>query len=92
MISLAQRVGGLCGALLAGGIVPWWGSSAAFSIMTISYFLGALALYWLRHAGDAAPPSREAMAQNLLNYFRVLRDNRPEMESLDADTEALENR
>ena len=76
MISIAQRVGGIVGALLAGAVLKWWGPGTAFLVMSISYAVAFLTLFALRHRGQAAPQTREPMWENLVNYFRTLRTNR----------------
>lgn len=89
LISLAQRVGGIFGALLAGALIDWWGAASTFLVMTISYGLGALALFWLRRAGQSAPVERETIWDNVVNYFRALGGNRI-MVSLMVTTAAVE--
>ncbi len=76
LIFLAQRVGEAVGALLAGGLIQRWGPGSSFLAMSLTYGVGALALYGLRHRGQSAPLSRESMGQNLLNYLRALKSNR----------------
>lgn len=76
LITLAQRVGQVFGALLAGGLLQWQGPGFSFLAMGIGYGGGALTLYLLRHAGDSAPREREPIADNILNYFRALKSNR----------------
>ena len=85
LVSLGQRVGQIGGALLAGVLMggpgPWVAFESqepgiTFLVMGVSYVLGAFALYYLRHVGQAAPMEREPMLDNILNYFRALRDNR----------------
>jgi MFS family permease len=75
LISLAQRVGGVLGALLAGITLAWWGAAVTFVIMATSYGIGACVLYALRRQGIAAPTVREPIRQNLLTYLRALRTN-----------------
>ena len=89
LISLAQRVGQVFGALLAGGLIQWQGSGVSFLVMGLSYAFGALTLYALRHAGESAPLQREPMLENILNYFRALKSNRV-MLSLMISTAAAE--
>jgi MFS family permease len=76
LINLAQRIGQVFGALLAGGLLEWLGPGFSFLAMSIGYTLGGLTLYLLRHAGDSAPLDRESMAENIVNYFRALKSNR----------------
>ena len=76
IISLAQRLGGVFGALLAGGAIHWWGPGTTFTIMGCGYAIGGLALLWLREAGESAPLERESVRENIVNYFTQLRSNR----------------
>ena len=89
LVSLAQRVGGVFGALIAGALIDWWGSGGTFLVMAISYALGAIALFWLRNVGQSAPEEREPIRENLVNYFRALANNRI-MLSLMVTTAAVE--
>ena len=99
LISLGQRVGQICGALLAGVLMEGLGPlvtmegqepGITFLVMGVSYVLGALAIYYLRDVGQAAPMEREPMLDNILNYFRALRNNRI-MLSLMISTAATES-
>ena len=76
LVSLAQWVGGIIGSLLTGGLIAWQGPAAAFLAMGLTYLVGVLLMYGLRRAGAAAPRQREPLLQNLLNYFRALKNNR----------------
>jgi MFS family permease len=76
LISLAQRSGGVLGALLAGATLAWWGTAVAFLVMATCYGTSAGLLYALRRQGVAAPTGRESIRQNLLVYLRALRTNR----------------
>ena len=89
LVFLAQLVGGIFGALLAGGSIDWWGPGTSFLVMSVSYGLGAFGLYGLRLRGESAPQTGETMSQNLLNYFRELKTNRV-MLSLMISTTAAE--
>ena len=98
LVSLGQRVGQIGGALLAGVLMEGLGTwihfegqepGITFLVMGASYVLGGFALYYLRHVGQAAPAEREPMLDNILNYFRALRDNRV-MLSLMISTAAAE--
>ena len=44
--------------------------------MCMTYSLGILVMFQLKHAGSSAPASREPILENLLNYFRALKNNR----------------
>jgi MFS family permease len=89
LISLAQRFGGVLGSLVAGAILAWWGTAAAFLVMATSYSTGACVLYALRHQGIAAPTVREPIRRNLVTYLRALRTNQ-DMRSLMFSTAAAE--
>jgi MFS family permease len=89
LISLAQRSGGVLGALVAGAAIAWWGVAVAFLVMGTSYSIGACFLYALRHQGIAAPTRRESIGQNLVTYLRALRTNQ-DVRSLIFSTAAAE--
>ena len=89
MINLAQRVGQVMGSLAAGSLIAWQGPAFSSLFMGISYVCGALLLYGLRQPGDSAPPTREPLKENLVNYFRALKNNRV-MLSLMISTAAAE--
>ena len=76
LVSLAQWVGGILGSLATGALIAWKGPAAAFLVMGLTYSVGLLIMFRLRHAGSAAPQVRESILENLLNYFRALRHNR----------------
>ena len=76
LVSLAQWTGGIIGSLATGALIKWAGPGMAFLVMGLTYALGILVMYWLRHAGSSAPETREPMLENLLNYFRALKNNR----------------
>ena len=76
LVSLAQWVGGIIGSLTTGGLIVWQGPAAAFLLMGITYGVGILVMFRLRHAGASAPVAREPILENLLTYFRSLKENR----------------
>lgn len=76
LLSLAQRLGGVLGSLLAGALLQWWGTGTAFLVLGLSYGGGASALWALRSRGTAAPQVQESMWQNIVAYGRELRTNR----------------
>lgn len=76
LVSLAQWVGGIIGSLATGALIAWQGPAAAFLVMGITYGVGILIMRWLLHAGTSAPIVREPILENLLNYFRALKNNR----------------
>jgi MFS family permease len=75
LVSLAQRFGGVLGALVAGVTLSWWGAAMAFLAMATCYSIGACVMYALRRQGIATPTVREPIRQNLLTYLRALRTN-----------------
>ncbi|PKB79654.1 MAG: hypothetical protein BZY88_12190 [SAR202 cluster bacterium Io17-Chloro-G9] len=89
LISMAQRVGGIFGSLIAGSFLAWLGPADTFLVMSVSYALGGIVLYWLRQVGQSAPAEREPIWDNVVNYFRALADNRI-MLSLMVTTAAVE--
>ena len=76
LVSLAQWTGGIFGSLITGGLIAWQGPAAAFLVMGLTYLAGLTVMHWLRQAGAAAPRVREPLLENLLNYFRALKNNR----------------
>lgn len=76
LVSLAQWTGGIFGSLITGGLIAWQGPAAAFLVMGLTYLAGLVVMRWLRQAGAAAPRVREPLLENLLNYFRALKNNR----------------
>ena len=76
LVSLAQWIGGIIGALVTGGLIAWQGPGSAFLVMGLTYGLGILIMFRLRQAGSSAPENREPILENLLNYFRALKNNR----------------
>src|SRR5712691_8697600 len=89
ILSLAQRLGGVLGSLLAGATLQWWGTSVSCLVMGISYGGGVLALWTLRHRGAAAPRTKESMWHNVVAYGQELRTNRL-MQSLMLSTAGAE--
>ncbi len=75
-ISLAQRLGQIAGALAAGPLIAWAGPQFSFLGMSAGYFLGSVAIFWLRQVGASAPAEREPIAENIMNYVRALKTNR----------------
>ena len=76
LISLAQQVGGVFGALLAGGIIHWWGPGTCFLVMGVVYGLGAFVLFGLQSRGQAAPQFPDPIWENVLSYLGALKTNR----------------
>lgn len=76
LVSLAQWTGGIVGSLVTGGLIAWQGPGSAFLVMGLTYGLGILIMSRLRQAGSSAPEYREPILENLLNYFRALKNNR----------------
>lgn len=76
LVSLAQWIGGIIGSLATGGLIVWQGPAAGFLLMGLTYGVGILVMLRLRHAGSSAPVAREPILENLLTYFRALKENR----------------
>jgi MFS family permease len=89
LLSIAQRLGGVLGSLLAGATLQWWGTGVSFLVMGISYGGGAVGLWTLRHRGAAAPHIKESMWHNVIAYGQELRTNRV-MQSLMLSTAGAE--
>ena len=89
LVSLAQRFGGIIGALLGGLILSWQGPGIAFSVMTGSYCVGVISLFGLRRLGQSAPSQREPIWQNMVAYVHALKSNRA-MSSLMVSTAGAE--
>jgi MFS family permease len=89
MNSLAQRVGGALGALLAGATLQGWGASVSFLLMGLCYGTSVCVLYALQQQGAVAPLVREPLWQNVRSYVQALRTNRL-MRSLIVSTAAAE--
>ncbi len=76
LVSLAQWIGGIIGSLVTGALIAWQGPATAFLAMGATYGIGIIIMVWLKQAGSAAPEVREPIVENLLNYFRALKNNR----------------
>ena len=76
LITVAQNVGGIVGALLAGGAIQWFGPGTGFAAMAIVYGVAGFAAYGLRSRGAAAPQFTEPVWQNFVGYLRALKTNR----------------
>ncbi len=85
----AQRIGGALGALIVGGVLARWGTSAAFLTMGLCFGLSAALLYLLRNRGAAAPTATEPLWQNVVAYTRELSVN-PILRSLIISTAIVE--
>ena len=89
LIFLAQRVGGIIGALLGGMVIQIWGPGASFAAIGVASALTVITLYGLRLRGKAAPQSPEPIWQNVLGYLRALKTDRV-MQSLMVSTVAAQ--
>ena len=76
LITMAQRIGGIIGAVLAGVLIHVWGPGTAFVAMAAAYTLGTLGLLRLRYPGESAPIEKQPVLENLRSYFKELRSNR----------------
>ena len=75
-ISLAMRVGGVAGSLMAGYAVGKLGAEWAYFAIASGYFLSILPLLMIRSRGQAAPVSRKPVWQNLKEFAAEVRLNR----------------
>ena len=89
LLFLAQRLGGVFGAVLAGATLEGLGTGGTFLIMGLTYGAGVGALWTLRQRGAAATLVRESMWHNVQAYGRELRTNRL-MQSLMLSTAGAE--
>jgi MFS family permease len=87
--AIAQRLGGVLGALVAGAALEWRGASTAFLATGLCYGLGGLMLNTLRHRGLSAPTTLEPLWENVKTYSQALRTN-PILLSLMLSTAASE--
>ena len=76
IISFAQRIGQILGALGAGVFIYWKGATLTFLLMGACYIVGAIAINYLKSEGASAPTARESIAENILNYWRALGNNK----------------
>ena len=76
IISFAQRLGQIVGALAGGVLLHWAGPTLTFLFMGLCFILAGVTAHYLRRQGDSAPVAREALAENVSNYFKALRTNR----------------
>ena len=76
LIGLAQRIGQLFGAILAGYTIVFIGGSGPFLAMGIGYLIGLSCIFLLVHVGESAPLQQETILENLINYFKALKSNR----------------
>jgi len=75
LLSLAQRVGGVGGALLAGGALAAWGPGETYLFLAAALFLSGLAMFAARARGAAAPVITQPVLKNLREFARELRGN-----------------
>lgn len=75
LISLAQRIGGVGGALLAGGALAAWGPGETYLLLAAALLLSALAMFAARARGAAAPVATQPVLQNLREYAGELKSN-----------------
>ena len=75
-ISLAQRAGGMVGALIVGGIFAKYGPGAGYLTLSGGYLISTLILTLIRSRGQAAPTGGPSMLRGLLEFWTELRHNR----------------
>lgn len=76
LITVAQNVGGIVGALVGGAAIQWSGPGTGFATMAIVYMVAGFAIYGLRSRGDAAPQFTDPVWQNFIGYLRALKTNK----------------
>jgi MFS family permease len=76
MMTLAQRGGGIIGALGSGLVLKELGVGEAYAGMAFFYLLSALVISFARTRGQAAPASRPAILSGIKEYLGELRVNR----------------
>ena len=76
LITVAQNVGGILGALVGGAAIQWSGPGTGFATMAVVYAVAGFAAYGLRSRGDAAPQFTDPVWQNFVGYLRALKTNR----------------
>ena len=76
IISFAQRLGQVMGALAGGFLLHWTGPALTFGFMGFCFILGGISAYYLKLQGESAPETREGLAENISNYFKALQTNR----------------
>ena len=76
LITVAQNVGGIVGALVGGAAIQWSGPGTGFATMAIVYMVAGFAIYSLRSRGDAAPQFTDPVWQNFIGYLRALKTNK----------------
>ena len=76
IISFAQRLGQILGALSGGFLLHWAGPALTFGFMGVCFILGGVSAHYLKLQGESAPSTREGLAENISNYFKALQTNR----------------
>lgn len=76
LVTLALRIGGVGGALAAGGAISLWGPGEAYLVLALSVLLSAIAYLLARTRGQAAPAATKPVTENLREYAVELRRNR----------------
>ena len=74
--ALSQRLGGVAGALMAGGIIALAGIDNQYTAIGACYILSAAILLQTREAGQAAARTPQSVLQNLAGYVDIIRTNR----------------
>ena len=75
LASLGHRIGALVGSLLAGGIISAVGVGGQYIFISVSYLVSLAALFSTLQVGQVAIAQRGPVLQNLMGYFRLIRQN-----------------
>ena len=75
-ISIAMRLGSICGALLVGLSTAELGAGYGYVVLGVFYLLSSAALVPLRSPGQAAPVERRPLMENVREFVSEIRYNR----------------
>lgn len=73
--SLAMRLGGAVGALIAGVVLARFGPGPGYLVMAGGYVASASILLAIRSRGQAAPRNSQPIMRNLIEFFSEIRVN-----------------
>ena len=75
-VYVAQRIGAIAGAILAGSAVASLGAGEAYLLLSASYLLSFFAILFARSKGQAAPMASHGVKENIREFVQELRHNR----------------
>ena len=76
MNAMGQRVGGVIGSLVAGGVIALSGVGEQYLVIGAVNIVAVVFLMAARDVGQAAPKERQSVIKNLVGYAELLRENR----------------